>query len=240
MDTSYKVKLLKKQTVAENTMAFYLERPPGFDFIAGQNVDVGLIDHEIADPNDSARAFSIASAPHENHLLIVARMRDNQYKNALKDLPEGELLDIYGPYGSFKLHKDASIPAVFIIGGIGITPCYSILCDAVFQRSDRPLYLFYSNRQLKDAAYLKELLDMQNELANFKFIPTLTSPMSNSNGWQYEKGYINFGMISRYVSDPASAKYYIVGPSRMVWPMVQHLDGKVPRINMLVEDFTGF
>ncbi len=240
MDSSYKVKLLKKQPVAARTLAFYLERPQGFEFLPGQNIDVGLIDHEIADPNDSARAFSIASAPHEEHLLIVARMRDNQYKNALKHLPEGELLEIYGPYGSFKLHKDKSIPAVFIIGGIGITPCFSILADAVFQQSDRPLYLFYSNRQMEDAAYLKDLLAMQDKLASFKCIPTLTSPIQNGNGWKYEKGYINFDMIGRYVSNPAEAKYYIVGPSRMVWPMVQHLDGKVPRANMLVEDFTGF
>ncbi len=240
MTSSYKVKLLRRHTAAERTMAFYLEKPDGFDFIPGQNIDVGLIDHDIIDPNDSARAFSIASAPHHDYLLIMARMRDNQYKNALECLPDGAQLEIYGPYGSFRLHDDTGIPAVFIIGGIGITPCYSILSHAIHEKSDRRFYLFYSNRTIADAACLDELLRMQTELVNFKCIPTLTAMGQSNNGWKYEYGRIDFAMICRHMPDPVRAKFYIVGPSRMVWPMVQHLDGRIPRANMLVEDFTGF
>lgn len=240
MSSSYKVRLLERRPVADNTMAFYLEKPDGFEFIPGQNIDVGLIDHDIIDPNDSARAFSLASAPHQNFLLIVARMRDNQYKKTLKDLPSGDYLEIYGPYGSFRLHEDKDVPAVFLIGGIGITPCLSILTHAAREKSDRPFYLFYSNRRMEDAAFMDELLQIHHELPNFKFIPTLTAPQYTHNNNGYETGRIDFNMICRHVPDPGGAKYYIVGPSRMVWPMVQHLDGKLSRANMLVEDFTGF
>ena len=43
-------------------MAFYLERPEGFDFIAGQYMTVALINPPETDDEGNSRFFSIASA----------------------------------------------------------------------------------------------------------------------------------------------------------------------------------
>jgi ferredoxin-NADP reductase len=37
------VKLIRKETIADNTMAFYFTKPKGFDFRAGQFADYTLI-----------------------------------------------------------------------------------------------------------------------------------------------------------------------------------------------------
>lgn len=57
-------------------------------------------------------------------------MRDSAFKRALKRIPLGTAVKIDGPSGSLTLHKNSSKPAVFLAGGIGITPFLSILRQA--------------------------------------------------------------------------------------------------------------
>ena len=58
--TEVAARLLRRETVAEGTMAFRFERPSGFVHQAGQNALFKL--------GDESRTFSIASAPHEPEL----------------------------------------------------------------------------------------------------------------------------------------------------------------------------
>ena len=44
-----KSKLIRREEVAEGTMAFHFERPSGFAFKAGQSADVTLIDPQDTD-----------------------------------------------------------------------------------------------------------------------------------------------------------------------------------------------
>ena len=128
----YKTKLIKKEEVAEGTMAFYFEKPDGFDFIAGQYVTVSLINPPETDNEGNSRFFSLITAPYENYLGVATRIRDTAFKRILKNLPLDSEVMITGPDGSFCLDKDASKPAVFLIGGIGITPVFSILKNAAY------------------------------------------------------------------------------------------------------------
>src|SRR5579863_1003738 len=65
---TYKVRLAKKEYIAENTMAFHFEKPHGFYFRPGQYLDVTLIHPAQTDAEGSIRSFSIASLPEEDHL----------------------------------------------------------------------------------------------------------------------------------------------------------------------------
>lgn len=237
---SYPVTILEREFIANNTIALKLSRPEGFEFIAGQNIDVTVEDPRYADPNDNSRIFSIASAPSENHILIAARLRDNPYKNALNELPIGSELYIEGPFGTFRLHDDITIPAVFIAGGIGITPCLSILRQAVYEKSRRSFCLFYSNRTVEDSTYLDELRSMYGLLPNYSFIPTLTRSENSTLERGYEKGRVTSDMLKKHIPDLNFPLYYVVGKSQMVWGLIQQLDGSIDRSRYLVEDFVGF
>src|SRR6185436_4468049 len=72
---THKVKLTRSKQVAEGTVAFYFEKPEGFQFEAGQFLRFTLIDSPETDEEGDARTFSIASAPHEAELMIATRMR---------------------------------------------------------------------------------------------------------------------------------------------------------------------
>jgi len=68
-------RLMRREEVAEGTMAFHFEKPSGFNFKAGQSADVTLIDPPDTDAEGNTRTFSIASPPFENELVFTTRMR---------------------------------------------------------------------------------------------------------------------------------------------------------------------
>ena len=208
----YKTKLIKKEEVAEGTMAFYFEKPDGFDFIAGQYVTVSLINPPETDNEGNSRFFSLITAPYENYLGVATRIRDTAFKRILKNLPLDSEVMITGPDGSFCLDKDASKPAVFLIGGIGITPVFSILKNAAYEKLPHQLFLFYSNKRPEDAAFLKELQNLGKENPNFKLIATMTEMENSKQAWRGETGFINKEMLQKYKK--IKTRRFIICPAR--------------------------
>lgn len=62
---TYRVMLLRREEVAENTMSFYFDKPAGFQFNPGQYLDCSLMDPRETDAEGNIRTLSIASAPAE-------------------------------------------------------------------------------------------------------------------------------------------------------------------------------
>jgi len=106
---------------------------------------------------------------------------------------------------------------VFLAGGIGIAPIRSILQSAIQERLPHKLYLFYSNREADDAAFIEEFESMTAQNPNFTFVPTITG--HRTIAWPYEKGHISLEMLTRYLLGLNGPIYYIAGPSGMVTAM---------------------
>ena len=154
---SYESTLLDRREVAEGTMIFRFTKPAHFDFRAGQAADITLSNPPETDSEGNTRTFSIASAPFEGELAFATRMRDTAFKRSLKQVPLGTVVTMSPASGSFTLHKNSAKPAVFLAGGIGITPFFSIVRQADQTRVPHNLHLFYSNRRPEDAAFLEIL-----------------------------------------------------------------------------------
>jgi ferredoxin-NADP reductase len=153
----FTAKLKSREEVAERTMAFRFERPDGWTFKAGQFIDMTLLDPSETDAEGNTRGFSIASAPHEETLMVATHMRDTAFKRVLKTLPLETAVKIEGPFGNLTLHNNAARPAVMLAGGIGVTPFRSILYRAAKERLPHRISLFYSNRRPEDAPFLEAL-----------------------------------------------------------------------------------
>ena len=123
-------------------MAFQFEKPPGFDFKPGQSADLTLLNPSETDSEANVRTFSIASAPFEDQLMFATRMRDTAFKRSLKKMPLGTAVKMDAAIGSFTLHKNSAKPAVFLAGGIGITPFSSIVRQADHDHAPHKLYSF--------------------------------------------------------------------------------------------------
>lgn len=238
---THKIKLLRREEVAEGTVAFYFEKPEGFQFAAGQFLRFSLIDPPENDDEGASRSFSIASAPHEPELMIATRMRDTAFKRVLKSMPLGSEIEVKGPYGRMTLHEDPSRPAVILTGGIGITPFRSIALDAAVRTSGHSIYLFYSNRRPEDAAFLDELKTLSQSNPNHAFVPTMTAAAGSTKPWTGETGYINAEKLERLVGDLKRPIYYIAGPAGMVSAMRKTLaEAGVDEAAIRAEEFAGY
>jgi len=233
---SYKTTLTGKQEIARSTVAFHLKKPEGFTFAAGQAVYLTLPGQKEADSKGNIRTFSIASAPQEPELVISTRMTDTAFKRCLVGLPAGSPVGIEGPYGDLTLDGDAR-PAVFLAGGIGITPFRSMILDAAARDLPRDLTLFYSNRSAGDAAFLSELEQLAQETPRFRLVATMT----DAADWQGERGYIARDMIERHVGDVSKPVYYLAGPPVIVAAMESMLkQAGVKPARIRAEMFTGY
>jgi ferredoxin-NADP reductase len=106
-------------------------------------------------------------------------MRDTAFKRSLKQMTLSAAVKISQAAGSFTLHKNLAKPAIFLAGGIGITPFLSMVQQADRDRVSQKLYLFYSNRRPEDAPFLDALRALETTNPNFRLICTMTE-MSKS------------------------------------------------------------
>jgi ferredoxin-NADP reductase len=229
----YQMTLVDRQRIARDTMAFWFDANGAlFEFRAGQHADF-----VFGSEGGNSRTFSLASSPLDKEPIMIAmRMRKTAFKTALNAAAFGTKFKVSRPRGSFTLHKDVTRPAVFLAGGIGITPVRSILQSATQERLPHKLYLFYSNREADDAAFIEELQDLAAQNPNFTLVATVTG--HKTLAWRYEKGHINREMLRRHLFLLNGPIYYIAGPSGMVSAMTEVLNSSgVSQDDVRTEEF---
>ena len=235
------VKLKDRKEVAEGTMAFFFDKPAGFEFVGGQSIDLTLLKPPETDAEGNTRALSLASAPFEPDLMVATRLRDTAFKRVLRKIEPGGEVQIDGPFGSMTLLKKVARPAVILAGGIGITPFRSMLYQATTANTGHRLFLFYSNRRPEDAAFLAELQELAKQHSNFTLAATMTDLEKSKVPWNGEKGFINKEMLVKYVGDLAGPIYYTAGPPALVAAMRQMLSAAgVDEDDIRSEDFSGY
>jgi ferredoxin-NADP reductase len=233
--------LKARKTVCDGTVAFYFEKPAGFEFKAGQFANFTLLESAESDAEGNTRSLSIASAPHEDALMVAMRMRDTAYKRAFNAMSIGARVLLQGPFGNLTLHGDAARPAVFLAGGIGITPFRSIIWQAAEARRPHEIFLFYSNRRPEEAAFVQELWEMEFFNPRYRFVPTVTRPDERKNGWHGRTGYISKEMLLESFQDLQRPIYYIAGPPEMVEAMRRMLgNAGVHDDDVRAEEFFGY
>lgn len=239
--STHKTRLQGREAVARQTMAFHFDKPAGFSFKPGQAIDVVLLEAPGTDAQSARHTFSIVSAPFENALVVATRMRDTTFKRALGALPIGAGIAIDGPSGSLTLHNDRARPALFIAGGIGITPFMSIVRQSAHDGLQQHLVLLYSNRRPEDAAYLAELQELERHNPNIRVTATMTLMGDSSQDWSGPRGQIDEAFLQRAAADLARPIYYIAGPPGMVEAMRQTLnDTGVNDDDIRSEEFYGY
>jgi ferredoxin-NADP reductase len=233
------VKLIKKEEIAGGTMAFYFEKPEGFEYRAGQFADYTLINPPETDAEGDTRGFSLITAPFEEYIGAATRLRDTAFKRTLKDLPLGTEVKLDAPYGDFTLHKTETTPAVFLIGGIGVTPVRSMVAQATHDKTAHKITLLHANKTQSAAPFAGDFEQFAKENPNFNFVPVVTD--ETPADWAGEHGRIDETILKRHIPDLNAPIYYLSGPEGMVKAMRQLLIGlNVNEDNIKTEEFTGY
>ena len=218
-------------------------------YTAGQFAffDIGQV---YNDPKGPIRHFTISSSPTENFIMFSTRIRDSPYKKRLSNLEEGTKVKIRGPEGQFVLHEDDySKPAVFLSGGIGVTPFRSMIKYATDKQLPLKIVMFDSNRNRNNILFKEEFDDWATVNKNLEIIYTISDDergqsSSAANDWKGEYGRIDKAMILKYLDTNMlnNSIFYICGPPSMLKAMQSLLqdDLEIPKERIKVEEFTGY
>ncbi|MDQ3561876.1 MAG: FAD-dependent oxidoreductase, partial [Thermoproteota archaeon] len=242
------------------TLKFTIDGYP--EYKAGQFAFFPL-DNVKNDNRGPVRHFSLTSSPTEDVLTISTRIRDTPYKQRLSTIQEGEQVKVSKPQGNFVLHDDYSKPAIFLSGGIGVTPFRSMIKYATDKQLPIKITMFDSNRNRQNILYKDEFDKWAAQNHNLKIVYTITendmeqrqqfeavhtissSGATESKGtWKGERGRIDRTMIERHLrkEEISNAIFYICGPPGMIKALEDLLQKQfqIQEARIKVEEFTGY
>jgi ferredoxin--NADP+ reductase/benzoate/toluate 1,2-dioxygenase reductase subunit len=120
-ETFYKVQEIRKLT----DESFSLRLPGSrFKYHAGQHISLGI------HGDYQSREYSIYSGENDEYLeVLVKEVKDGYFSPKLSKLKPGDLVEVNGPFGKFKIddRKIADHKFVFIASGTGIAPFRSMV-----------------------------------------------------------------------------------------------------------------
>jgi glycine betaine catabolism B len=249
------LKLLKKVSHSgTDIMSFKFSRTDEQDksnylnYRDGQYCNVYL--GTIEDPEGPARSFSIASSPTEtDNILISTRIRNTPFKQKLASLNIGDIVKFTCPMGDFVLHENHLKPAVFLSGGIGVTPFRSMIKYATDKQLPLRIIMLDSNRNEENILYKEEFDLWQNLNKNLKLVYALSlaegqEEKSDKSKWNGETGRINKDMVLKYLNadDLVNAVFYICGPPGMLSAMKDLLtkEMSITKGRIREEEFYGY
>lgn len=208
--------------------------PPEMNFKPGQYAELYI------PGSDTHRAYSMANTPEsdERAEFIIKVYPGGRFSGILDgELSVGEKMKMKVPFGMFMLHEKSAGDVIFVGGGSGMAPIWSILNHMVEKNVDRRATFYYGARTEKDLFYLDELAEMEHKLPDFKFVPALSEPDEDGD-WDGETGLIT-DVVERLEGDLSETEAYLAGPPPMIdaaLPVLEKLG--VDEDNIYFDKFT--
>lgn len=228
--------VLEGRSETPTTHVLRIERPEGFEFEPVQYVGLEF----ETDEGPVEYPMSLASPPTKPYLEFGARTASGSaWKRAFAALEPGDEVEIDGPYGHFVL--DETRPAVFLAGGIGITPLRGMMQHIADTGSGQAGRLLYSNRTPEEIAFRAELDGLAADHANLEVAHTITRLDEAAEPWEGRTGRIDGPMIEELAAGLEAPVYYVCGLPGMVRDLKRVLvAGGVPGEDVVSEGFWGY
>lgn len=170
------------------------------------------------------RPFSIASSAANTRTLEFGIRTSGNWTSALHYLRPGMPATVSGPFGEFVLDHEYNHSAVMIAGGIGITPFMSMIRTATEMGWKNELTLLYSVRSLREAAYLPELAQLQEQNPGLSVVTVVSDGQVPKNGASIA-GPITPQLIAQAVGKKVAGRsYFVCGPEGFMNIMMNHLE----------------
>ena len=179
--------------------------------------------------------FSFVSSDAVPQRIAFGIKEFGDFTATIKDLQPETRVFVEGPYGAFTLDPHAQ-GAVFVVGGIGITPALSILRSCADRHDRRPLVLIYANNTVEDIAFGEELDELRTQL-DLEIVHVLATP---PEGWTGESGYVTDELLARRLARRRGQdfQYFVCGPAVMMDIVERALVAQgVPHWRLLSERF---
>jgi ferredoxin-NADP reductase len=212
-----------------------------YSYTAGQFAYFELDSLTVDDPRGKRRHFTLSTAPTEHGIVqFTTKVRGSGFKETMKNAASGLGVTLEEPRGKFVLPDDASVPIVFLGGGVGVTPFRSMLRYATDENLPHKILMLYSAQAPDQIVFRREFESMPQENPNIQIVVTVTDPASDG-GWKGETGRINADKVHKFVHDVPHSIFYTCGPPPMVQAMEELLKSmNVPAERIKIERFSGY
>jgi CDP-4-dehydro-6-deoxyglucose reductase len=137
------------------------------------------------------RTYSIACAPDDQGLppdglleFFITRHEGGHASGWLHGAEIGAPIDLHGPYGNFRLPKDANGPVLCLAGGSGLAPILSVTRHALASGHAATVELILSVRDRSEVFALDALHALARRHPNFTYRITLTRAREAAPGWR--------------------------------------------------------
>lgn len=209
------------------TIASFSFKPTGsYRYEAGQYAVVA-VPHTGPDNRGVSRTMTLSSSPGEALLKFSCRISatgkahsSSSFKQALMTLQPGDTVTILDAMGDLVLPLDASIPLVFVAGGIGIASYVGILQYLIENHDLRQISLHYAANTPDDMVF-QTLIEQYCCLAQMSvklYVPGLL-------GTNYPAVVTHERMMATDICSSVSTDslVYLSGPENMVEPFRKDL-----------------
>lgn len=167
---------------------------------------------------------------------IPAGLSSNYFHDHVE---EGHVLKVKAPAGHFVIDSDDSVPAVFIAGGIGITPMISMLRWCLNEQPARTVHLFYGVRNGGEHAFKEVLEQIAGRHPNVKLNVVYSRPEEGDlAGRDYQHvGRMDVELLRRNLPH-GRHQFYVCGPPTLMESLVPSLaEWGVPQADLHFEAF---
>jgi propane monooxygenase reductase component len=211
-----------------------LATPGDITFASGQYVDIHV------PGTDETRAFSMANTPAQrDYLEFIIKLYPGGLFSGLLDgaLKPGDTLDVTGPYGTCILRERSERDLIFMGGGAGMAPLWSLVNSLAQSGSNRKVVYYYGGRAPRDIFYASEMTAIGDRLPNYRSVLAL-SEVGPDQPWTGEVGMIT-DVVDRLESDLTEHEAYICGPPPMVDAAIALLERRgIPSERIYFDKFT--
>jgi len=184
-------------------------------FRPGQHVVVSV---EIEGRRHS-RCYSICTHCGNQTSIELGIRRQGLVSGHLYDtIQVGTVLSLSQARGEFTLPEPAPEKMLFIAGGSGITPLYSMLQSALKLNPHADIALLYYGKNYARLPFAVEIQNLAFEHANFKLKFALTQCQAYDSDLE---GHFRAAHLG-WLSDFATRKTWVCGPSSLIESVQQH------------------
>lgn len=201
-----------QETWDVRTFCFMAEQPVLFFFKPGQFVTLEL---EI-EGQQVMRSYTISSSPSVPYSfsITVKRVPGGVVSNWLHDhLKQGDELAVHGPVGNFNCIDYPSEKALFLSGGVGITPLMSMVRWYFDTNAAIDISFIHSARSPKDIIYHREMEHIFSRIPEFRLHIVCERSDELGESWYGLRGYLDQRMLELIAPDYLEREIFCCGPT---------------------------
>ena len=187
---------------------------------------------DVKGRRETARAYSLASAPHEKYLAIT--VKEERYTSGatkyppllspllVRRLARGTRMVVTGFAGPYILPPDIEKRTdhlVHVCAGSGSVPNYSILKHALENGMKLKHTMVYSNKTIGDVIFKRQLDELAAKFPDkLKLVYSITrDPNAASGGPNIKPGRVTTQMLREVVPDWSGCEVFTCGPGITKW-----------------------